>query len=309
VSFKLKLDRSLRKGIRRVSQQELQDALNQVTQTSNGSRDEAVHEARKCFKKVRALLRLVRPAISRRSYRDENAAFRDAARPLSEVRDAKILVETVDKVTEHFADRVRGQPFASIRKELMTHQREVRKRVLDEEHAFAAVETAVREALGRLDGWANVPNHWASVGNGVQQVYRQARRAFADATDEPTMETLHEWRKQVKYLRYQLELLRALWPEMMEQLAGQADHLGELLGDDHDLAVLRQMLLQDQNRFSDEKKLELLFALIDRRREELQEEAHLLGRRFFQDAPEDFTRRLHGYWTVEQKQPALSKPL
>src|SRR5262249_47749013 len=150
-----------------------------VAQSSNGARDEAVHEARKSFKKVRAVLRLVQPAISKQKYQNENTVFRDAARPLTTVRDAKILVETVDKVADHFADRVRDQPFPPIRKELLTHQHKVRHQVLDEQHAFAVVETAVREALERLNGWADVPNQWASIGNGVQDVYRQACQAFA----------------------------------------------------------------------------------------------------------------------------------
>jgi len=301
VSFELRQDESLRKGVRRIVRKEMEYALKQVARTSNGSRDEAVHETRKCFKKVRAILRLVRPAISERNYRYENTMFRNAARPLTEVRDAKILVETVDKVAKHFADRVRGHQFAVVRKELMTHQREVRKRVLDAENAFAVVETAVREALERLDGWANIPNRWWSIGNGVQQVYRQARQAFVYANVDPTATKLHEWRKQAKYLRYQLEILRAIWPEMMEPLAGQADHLGELLGDDHDLVVLRQILTQDPKRFGGEKGLELLFALIDRRRKELEGEATLLGHRLFLDSPRDFACRLKGYWTVWRK--------
>jgi hypothetical protein len=85
----------------------------------------------------------------------------------------------------------------------------------------------------------------------------------------------------------------------------RVDHLGELLGDDHDLAVLRQMLIQDSDRFGGEKGIELLVALIDRRREELEEEAILLGHRFFQDAPRAFTYRLHGYWRVWRKHGQL----
>jgi CHAD domain-containing protein len=302
MSFALKSDESLRKGIRRIARKELEDAREQLIKASNGSRDKAVHEARKCFKKIRAILRLVRHAIGERHYRYENTAFRDAARPLTEVRDAEVLVETVDKIAKHFADRVRGQSFAAIRKELMTHQREVRHRVLGEENAFAVVETAVREALGRLNGWADVPDRWAGVGKGVRQVYRQARQAFAHATADPTVQKLHEWRKQVKSLRYQLEILRAVWPEMMGPLADQADHLGELLGDDHDLAVLRHMLTQDPERFGGEKGVELLLALIDRRREELEGEASVLGQRLLQDPSKAFARRLKGYWREWRKQ-------
>jgi hypothetical protein len=39
----------------------------------------------------------------------------------------------------------------------------------------------------------------------------------------------------------------------------------------------------------------VLLALIDRRRAELEHEAMLLGRRFFQDSPADFARRLKSY--------------
>lgn len=298
MSFALKPEKSLRKEMRRIARKEMEYALAQVTKTANGSRDAAVHEARKCCKKLRALLRLVRPAISAQTYQDENTAFRNAARPLTEVRDARVLVETLDKLGQHFAKRVHGQPFAPIRKELMAFQREVRTRVLDKEHAFATVETAVREALMRLDDWTTVPDRWSSAGHGVQQVYRQARRAFAKASTEPTVEYLHEWRKQVKYLRYQLTILQPLWPEMMEPFVEQADHLGELLGKDHDLAVLHRMVTTDPQRFGGEEARELLFALIAHRRKELEAEATLLGQRLFQDSPAVFARRLKGYWTT-----------
>jgi CHAD domain-containing protein len=284
-----------------MARKELKYARQQVGGKLNGSRDEAVHEVRKCGKKLRALLRLVRPAIGNRNYQCENTAFRDAARPLTEVRDAKVLIETLDNLAKHFAAQVRDQPFAGVRKQLLLHLREVRKRVLDDEQTFAAVTTAVQDALKRLDNWAEVPDRWSSVGDGVQQVYRQARQAFKDVTAEATVTTLHEWRKQVKYLRYQLEILRTLWPEEIEPLAGQTAHLGELLGEDHDLAVLRQTLTDDPARFGDEKALEMLFALIDRRRKELQEEGMQLGSQLFQDSPKAFVRRLHSYWTEWRK--------
>src|SRR5262249_40401169 len=63
MSFELRPDESLRKNIRRIARKQMDDALEMLTAAHPGSRDEAVHEARKCFKKVRAVLRLVRPVI------------------------------------------------------------------------------------------------------------------------------------------------------------------------------------------------------------------------------------------------------
>jgi CHAD domain-containing protein len=257
---------------------------------------------RKSLKKVRAVLRLVRPEIGEAAYRAENICFRDTARPLTEVRDAKILVETLDHLTGHFKEHVAGRSFEDVRKALQTNLRAVRRRVLDEQDAFAVAADVLRQARERVKDWADVPNKWSALGPGLEEVYRRAGAAFDNACADPTVEKLHEWRKQAKYLRYQLEVLRPLWPERMEELAGEADRMGELLGDDHDLAMLRQALAGDADELGDEGDREALLALVDRRRAELQQEALLLGGRFFQDRPRDFARRLKGYWKTWRAQ-------
>jgi CHAD domain-containing protein len=308
MSFELKPGQSVRKNVRRIARKELGDALEQLTGTGRGSRDEAVHEVRKSLKKLRALLRLVRPAIGNATYRAENVGFRDVARPLTEVRDAKILIETLDGLIAHFKEHVKGRSFDDVRKALQANLRAVRKRVLEEQDAFGVTAEVLRRARERVKDWADVPNRWSSLGRGLQDVYRQARDAFGGANADPTVETLHEWRKQAKYLRYQLEVLRPLWPERLGELAGEADCMGELLGDDHDLAVLRQALTDDAAGPGDEGDREALLALIDRRRSELRQEAQLLGNRFFVDRPREFARRLERYWKAWRSQAAAERP-
>jgi CHAD domain-containing protein len=308
MSFELKPDESLRKGVRRIARTQMDDALERLTGEHRGSRDEAVHEARKHFKKVRAVLRLARPVIGEATYRTENTCFRDAGRPLTEVRDARILIDTLGQLAEHFREHLAGRSFAGVRQALQANLRAVRKRVLDEQNAFAVVSEAVRQARERVKDWADVPDRWSSVGGGLEDVYRRARAAFGEAAADPTVERLHEWRKQAKYLRYQVEVLRPLWPERMDELAAEADRMGDLLGDDHDLAVLRQLVTDDPGRFGDAGDAEVLLALIDRRRAELEQEALLLARRFFQDRPREFARRLKGYWKTWRTRTASVQP-
>jgi CHAD domain-containing protein len=303
MAFAFKPNQSVAKGVARIASKEMEDSLEMLGDQRPVSRDEAVHEVRKSFKKIRAVLRLVRPIIGERCFQEENSVFRDAARPLTEVRDAQILIETIDNLRNHFHDRVRERSFHSIRQELVANHREIRKRVLDEPDTFTTVAGVVRQALDRIDSWSDVNDRWKSVGEGLEEVYQQARQAFHQADTDPTVENLHEWRKQAKYLRYQLELLEPTWPEQMKALAEQTDHLGELLGDDHDLAVLRQTLTGDPDRFGDEATREVLLALIDRRRAELEQEAKHLGQLLFQDRPSDFTGRLKGYWKTWRSTP------
>ena len=53
--------------------------------------DRAVHTSRKAMKRIRAMLRLVRPAIGDSVYRAENVYLRDTARKLSELRDSRTM--------------------------------------------------------------------------------------------------------------------------------------------------------------------------------------------------------------------------
>jgi hypothetical protein len=101
--FHLKADESVSKGIRRIARKEIEKAQQELADPRETSTEEVVHGARKRFKRVRAVVRLVREGLGERRYRRENACFRDAARPLSEVRDAHALVQTLDRLAEHYA--------------------------------------------------------------------------------------------------------------------------------------------------------------------------------------------------------------
>ena len=296
MSFELRADEGLSSGIHRIAKGEIEKVREYVGGSPTGSRDEMVHEARKGLKRLRAMLRLVRPAIVRKVYRRENIAFRDAARPLSEVRDAKILVETLDKIVNTNGKAQRGQPFAAVRQELVRNQQGVREKVLDHDETFTKVDSVMKRALDSLDDWVDVDDSWSSVGEGVQRVYRRGRRAFSIASDKPTVEHLHELRKQVKYLRHQLELLRPMKASVLEPLAGRAEELGDVLGDDHDLAMLRREVAGDPGRFGGPEVVDSILGRIDRRRERLERRAVSLGQRIFRKTPKDFVERMHAYW-------------
>lgn len=277
MAFELRPKESLRKGLRRIAQEQLQGALEQARPLP---RDEAIHDARKRLKRVRALLQLVRPVVKKSLRRSEDAALRDVARPLSELRDVKVQIETLEKVAPDDA-------VVAVRQELTD-----RKRSLDDQNPLETAAASIQKALLRVSNWTAVPNRWASVGKGLRRTYRRARRAYADAIRQPTVEKRHEWRKQAKYLRYQLEVLRPLAPETLDDLVFQAEKLGELLGDDHDLAVLRQTLLAKPGQCDRPE----LFAAIDQRRDELWQESRQLAERFFQDSPREFERRIKRLW-------------
>ncbi len=132
-----------------------------------------------------------------------------------------------------------------------------------------------------------------------------------EASDDASDETLHEWRKRSKDLRYELELLQPLWRETIGPLAEEAHHLTDLLGQDHDLAVL-QAVAQEESEAKDqndeEPQNELLDALIDERRQVLQRDAMALGQKLYREGEKQFVARLRGYWKAARRKKPQKTP-
>lgn len=124
--------------------------------------------------------------------------------------------------------------------------------------------------------------------------------ADADAGVDATVEAFHEWRKRAKYLRYHLRLLRPSWPHGLERTRDEVKTLGDLLGEDHDLAVLARTLAPGIE--AEAERVELLRALVLRRSELLRRQAHRLGLRIYSEKPKALRQRLRGYWAAMRKQ-------
>jgi CHAD domain-containing protein len=238
----------------------------------------------------------LRKTLGSRTYREENASFRDAARPLTELRDAQVLVDALDKLTNQFSSALDPRAVGIIRRALKEHRRSVRQQMLEEKDSLGPVRKSLEAAQNRLNNWPLGRRGWSVLGAGLKRVYRNARDAFTQAQNNPSVENLHEWRKQSKYLWHELQMLQPLWPAVLDELADQVHELTNQLGEDHDLAVLRQKLQEDVAKNADQTTIQTLVKLIERRRAELEEQAALLGGRLYEEKPSQFVRRLAGYW-------------
>ena len=83
------------KGIARIAHGRIDHALEELGGATESTAEEAVHEARKDVKKLRALLRLVRSSTSAKVRTRENEALRDVGRSLSGRRDADVMLATL----------------------------------------------------------------------------------------------------------------------------------------------------------------------------------------------------------------------
>jgi len=251
--------------------------------------DDAIHEARKRLKRARAALRLVRPVIGDRSYRRQNRALRDAARPLSQMRDARVLVETFDRLMKKPWDRAR-RSLGALHSQLMADPLRLRTQLLPDSKSLDPILERLDAVRRNARRWRGRRAGWPRMRAGLRQVYRSGRDAFAATRERPTVARLHEWRKQAKYLWHVLEIVEPMRPRRISRLALEAHRLSDRLGEDHDLAVLLQRL----RRGGRVPKATLTFVTerIDERRKRLQEQATKLGEGLYAERPSAFVATL-----------------
>jgi CHAD domain-containing protein len=292
MSGRLRRSESGTRGVRRIVRREVAKAAASLKH-AGGRGDEPLHDARKRLKKARAGLRLLRKSLGDRAYTRENLALRDAARPLAEVRDAKILLETSDALARRAAP-AEARVLRAMRPALVADLKAAR-RTLVRGRALKRARRELKDARERI-GTMSVGRHGGPMlGAGLTRVYRAGRDAFDEARARPTTENLHEWRKQVKYLWHLLQVLEPIRRAVIRKWAERAHRLSDRLGLDHDLAVLEARVRRATPDVSRTAAMRVR-GLIGGRRQELQAEAVALGDLVFEERPRVFARRLVLHW-------------
>lgn len=198
-----------------------------------------IHKARVRAKRIRAALRLATPALGDKTRRRADRWWRDAARLLSEVRDASAQTEALEALQPALTERVDAAGVRALSARIRLQHR------LSGVHRREA--GAIRAFLDRLEARSVDPLAAADkappgmMREGLEASYRAARREMRGALREETPDAFHEWRKRVKSHGLQLKALQLVFPMISERVSAVRD-LAECLGAIQDVAVLQKAL-------------------------------------------------------------------
>jgi hypothetical protein len=237
-----------------------------------GARDNAAafaHKSRVRIKKIRAAMRLARPMMGGKAWRAENRWWRDAARKLSDLRDAGARLEALDSLRPFLIARIGS---AMTRK--LTERFEKEQRGADADKAISAfckyVDRRESKLIPRLSAGSR-----KALAEALADSYRASRQAMRAALESGNPELLHEWRKQAKYHALQARLVRQAFPDALEERHIAARDLAEVLGAAQDIEVVFEGIKDWQER------PENLADALQARRAELVEEARTAGEALF----------------------------
>lgn len=163
----------------------------------------AVHEYRKAVRRALAVVSLLRPSLGKRASRGLAKPFRGALHDTGSLRDAGVLLQALRRLPSELTKDPAAEAAETIFEE--------RRRVASEEGPTAEVLTRSAATLRPIPAALGVvltrdfsPR---DIERGLSRSAKRTRRALDHALETHDPVEFHEWRKLVKELRYQIELL------------------------------------------------------------------------------------------------------
>lgn len=291
MAFRFKIDEPIEKGFRRVGIEQIDKARRQLS--ANADPVAEVHEARKCMKRVRALLRLGRDGLGDTVYRAENAQFRSIAQSLSGARDDHVMLETVVKLAAEGEERM-APIVARLKEALLAHRSDGAGD--DTKSTIETATDALERALRRFKRLHIEPDSFSTLELGLVRNYRKGLERRDVAYAENTDDAFHDWRKCVQAHWRHMALLIKAWPGLFEAQIEAARELSQILGDDHDLGVLRNRISAFPSETLTADDTHDIEEFIQTRQAALRRKAKPHGEMIFSERPKAHGHRIATIW-------------
>jgi CHAD domain-containing protein len=210
-------------------------AARRIAAAAEENPEEAVHEYRKSIRRARSLLALLRPSLGRTATRGLAEELKAAFRETSLLRDGDVLFATMNGLAgddpvlfveaAEFAARAGSGPKKANPVKVLRRAAPLLK----------PLPAALQVTLPRD---FSIPD----LELGLLRSYRRSRQALDKALETRADADFHDWRKRVKELRYQIELLASSGSRELKRREKSLGELARELGSVTDLMVLGREL-------------------------------------------------------------------
>lgn len=294
MAFRIKADQPIVDELRRIVRNEFRAALDELK--GNGPDEQAILESRKSVKKIRAVLRLVRTDLGE-DFGVLNKRLREVSHSLASLRDVDATAETLDALRAHYPTVITTRVATVAGHTLQQRKRRAHGRAARARpRAAAALERTRKSTVRAIERAGRFSVVWA----GLTYGYQRARRAMKTLRPDSDATQFHTFRRYVKSHWYHMRLLARVHPTARARTRTLAQ-LETVLGDDHNLAVLRATILEDPDRFGDARTTALVLGCVVKYQTMLRQRALKLGTRMFKHSASEFRRSAGAWWRSRGK--------
>jgi CHAD domain-containing protein len=291
VGFRLKSGQSVSSEVRRIVLRQLDLAASELVSVGDPESDEAVHDARRRVKKIRAIIRLVRPVLDKPFRSDPE--LRRVSRMLAPVADGKGIIDTLTELLHRYRKQLPRRTAAAIRSDLIAREKQIDLKAARDGVLQLAKKT-LRLERARVKRWRLTADGFRAIAPGLKDSVRRARDGMVAAWLHPTASNHHSWRRHVKNHWFHVRLLEAHCGNRLQPYQHQLEALDGVLGEYHNLVLLHEVLVSDSTL--SRKEVARCLRIVERYQRALRRHAQLLGMRIYNEKPRLFVRRVKHLW-------------
>jgi len=299
MAFRLNREAAIGVEIRRLVLHQLERAISELRTVGDPESDEAIHDARRRVKKIRAIIRLVQPALDK-AYRAVDRDLRTVSRMLAPVADGQGIIKTLEELARRYRKLLPRRAVASIREGL----RDRGARTDHEAHARGVIGIAaetLRSERRRVKHWSIHGDGFRAIASGLEESYRRSRHAMILAWSKPKPGHYHAWRRWVKDHWFHVRLIEDRCGEHLLTYQRRLEALDGVLGEYHNLILLREVLTTDG--YLNRPETTRCLGVVSRYQQLLRRHAELLGVRIYAEKPRRYVRRLGRLWHDDRQGP------
>jgi CHAD domain-containing protein len=299
MTYRFKVQEPIAKGVKRIALAQIEIASEKLAHPSDVHA--AIHDARRCLKRLRALIRLLRPALDEAVYRREAQQLAGIGRLFSGARDLYVMRQTVANLDRQFG----SLPCGATQRlhKLLANGSAANTNAHAEGRHQALARLKQCRAFFAGKGVAGVA--FEHLNQGLERSYKKARRGFRKAYREPDDEAFHAWRKAVQQHWRHMLLVSGAWPEALSARARAAKELSQVLGEDHDLSILLAYVTQHVAAEFSPDDVTALATVCRSAQFELRAKAKPRGARLFAEPAPHLKERVWQYWSSARRIAAL----
>jgi CHAD domain-containing protein len=295
VAFRLKHGASISAEVRRIVLRQLEVAISELHAVGDPQSDEAVHDARRRVKKIRAIIRLVRPVLDKAS-RVVDHDLSAVSRLLAPVADGQGVIETLDELARRYG-KVLPKPTLEAARARVVRNSQRADRDASVHGVIELARGTLRSERKRIKHWRIGADGFRAIAPGLEDSYRRARRMMIVAWSRPKPSHFHSWRRCVKDHWFHVRLLEGRCGYHLVSYERRIEALDGILGEYHNVILLRDILVADRALSRDEAARCL--RVVARYQRLLRRHAESLGVRVFTERPRRFVRRVRRLWRSE----------
>lgn len=264
------------------------ERVDYFSSAENISPNVAVHEIRKTFKRLRALLKFYSDFPDEFSP-DFAKQIRFFGRALTHMRETYVNIQIFERISAS-GNLVPERKIRAAREKLNEKNREVIEQGFLAAEGYLPIQKFVISLSEQMENMGMEIPSQHQFANHLQQSYNQAFAIYQFLTVQSDPELVHELRKKMKQLYYQSDFIRYIHPRFFKLKTWQLNNITEHLGEDHDMFIFLTDLQSGNYGFSDDE-LEIIENKIQHLRELNRMKLFPKLKQFFADAPEVFKQK------------------